>query len=169
MIRSPGIVRSNSSSAKDNIVVYVCAPDGKIELAPDGRLTQSQLDRIGYKGWKRCEATGAREIERLSLQLSKQLFEEKKKMKVQQHLRENAALQQLMVRCRLRKAQKFSPKDVEMNNKILERARRTETSFMDIICTQFDPSTRSSALHIEVKPQSTSPLAGVGQKTEGLA
>ena len=162
-------VRNSASAAKDNVVVYLCSPKGEIELAPDNRLTQVQLEKIGYKHWKRCEATGAREIEKLSLILSRQLFEQKKKLKVQQHLREKIALDQLVIRCRLRLAQQYSPKDVEVNERILKRAKKNEDDLMRLVCSEFDPAGRNTALAIEVSPQSTSPLAHVGQKATGIS
>lgn len=164
----PGIVRSNRTATKDNVVVYLCSPKGEIELAPDGRLTQAQLDKIGYKGWRRCEAVGAREIEKISLIISRQMFEKKKLMKVQQHLREKADLDQLMVRCKLRRAQGYSKNDVELNERILKRAQRTEDNFMRMIASQFNPESRTTALQMELKPQSTSASASIAQKPEGI-
>ena len=137
-------------------------------MAPDNRLTQNQLDRIGYKSWRRCEATGAREIEKISLILSKQLFEQKKKMKVQQHLREKFFLDQLEIRCKLRIAQGFSKNDEEMNKKILARAKQTEDMLFAVIASEFDPARRSTALEVEVRPQSTSRVAHIGQKPQGI-
>lgn len=169
MLRNaPGIVRSNATATKDNVVVYLCSPAGEIELAPDGRLTQKQLDKIGYKGWRRCEAVGAREIEKISLILSRQMFERKKLEKVQQHLREKAELDQLVVRCKLRLAQGYSKNDEEMNKRILARAQRSEDALMKLIASQFDPATRTTALQMEVKPRSTSPVAELAQKQEGI-
>ena len=166
---APGVVRTNSRSTKDNVVVYLCSPKGEIELAPDGRLTQTQLDKIGYKGWRRCEATGAREIEKISLILARQLWEKKKTMKVQQHLREKAELDQLMVRCKLRLAQSYSKNDAEMNKRILLRAQKNEDALMALIASEFSPGVRTSALQMEIAPQSTSPVAGLAQKQEGIS
>jgi hypothetical protein len=170
MPRGPRFISRNSaSSARDNVVVYLVSPSGEIELAPDNRLTQTQLDKIGYKKWRRCEATGAREIEKISLILSRQMWEKKKQMKVQQHLREKAELDQLMIRCRLRLAQGYSKADVEANERILKRAKKNEDDLMRLICSEFDPAARTTALDIEVRQRSTSPLAHVGQKREGIA
>ena len=164
-----GIVRNSSTTMKDNLVVYLCSPKGEIELAPDGRLTRKQLDKIGYKGWKRCEAVGAKEIEKVSLILSRQMFEKKKQMKVQQHLREKFALDQLQIRCKLRQAQGYSKNDIEMNAKILQRAQRSEDMLYAAIASEFDPATRTTSLEMEARVQSTSPLAHVGQKVTGIA
>jgi hypothetical protein len=168
-MRAPGLVRSSGTAAKDNRVVYLCSPKGEIELAPDGRMTQPQLDKIGYKGWRRCEAVGAREIEKISLILSRQHWERKKLEKVQQHLREAEELKQLQIRCKLRAAQGYSKNDAEMNQRILRRAENTENNFLSMIATQFNPDARTTALQIELKEKSTSQSAGFGQKAEGLA
>lgn len=170
MRRAPGLISRNSASAtKDNLVVYLCSPKGEIELAPDGRLTRAQLDKIGYRHWRRCEAVGAREIEKISLIISRQEFERKKRMKVEQHLRERFDLEQLQVRCKLRLAQSFSKEDVEVNAHILKRARMSEDALYLVIASEFNPSLRTTALAIEAKPQSTSKLAHIGQKPEGLS
>jgi hypothetical protein len=163
------IIQNSASSAKDNIVVYLCAPSGELELAPDNRLTQKQLDKIGYKGWRRCEATGSREIEKISIILSRQSFERRKQMKVEQHLREKFALEQLKVRARLRIAQGYSRADEEVNQHILQRAEHSEDMHNAIIAEEFNPGSRNTALEMEVKEQSTSPLAHVGQKRQGIA
>lgn len=168
--RAPGIVRSSAAATKDNVFVYWVSPKGEIEPAADTRITEAQLRRWPeYRHWRRCEAVGVREIERVSLIISRQLFEKKKQMKVQQHLREKFELDQLAVRCKLRLAQGYSKNDVEMNRKILDRANRAEENMMRVIASEFDPSLRTTALQMEVKPQSTSPLAHVAQKREGIA
>ena len=165
----PYLILSNSAStAKDNVVVYLASPKGEIELAVDGRLTQQQLDNIGYKGWKRCEAHGAREIEKISLILSRQLFEQKKKLKVQQHLREKWTLDQLKIRCQLRAAQGYSKNDEEMNRRILARAQRSEEMLYKVIASEFDPATRDTALSLELHEASTSPVAHIGGKRQGI-
>lgn len=167
---SLGIISRNSANAtSDRTVVYLCSPKGEIELAPDGRLTRAQLDKIGYKSWRRCEATGVREIERLSIILSRQEFERKKQMKVEQHLREKFELDQLKVRCKLRMAQGYSRDDEELNSRILQRANRAEEGLYRVIASEFNPGQRTTALEIEVREQSTSPLAHVGQKATGIA
>lgn len=169
MKQATAFVKSNSSSAnKDNIVVYLCSPKGEIELSPDGRLTRSQLDKIGYKKWRRCEAVGAREIERISLILSRQLFEQKKKMKVEQHLREKFALDQLKIRCKLRLAQGYSKGDEEVNAHLLKRAQKSEDALYRAIASEFTPGLRNSGLEMEAKTQSTSPLAHINRKATGL-
>lgn len=170
MRRAPGVISRNSSSTvKDNIVVYWASPKGEIQIAPDSRISEAQLRMMPeYRHWRRCEAVGAREIEKISLILSRQAFEQKKRMKVEQHLREKFALDQLKVRCQLRLAQGYSREDVEANRKILATAKHSEDQLYRVIASEFDPALRNTALAIEVKPQSTSPLAHVGQKPQGI-
>src|ERR1700690_3540558 len=101
-MRAPNIVHSNTTTSTDRVFVYWCSPKGEIQPAADTRITEAQLQRWPqYRHWRRCEAVGAREIEKVSLIMSRQLWENKKKEKVQQHLREKAELDQLAIRCRL--------------------------------------------------------------------
>lgn len=171
MRRAPGVIKRNSSSTtKDNVVTYWASPKGEIMLAPDSRITEAQLRRMPeFKHWRRCEAVGVREIEKISLILSRQLFEQKKKMKVEQHLREKFAIDQLMVRARLRMANPYSKNDVEANNLILKRAKRSEENLYRVIASEFVPERRTTGLAMEVRAQSTSPLAHVGEKATGIA
>lgn len=169
-VRAPGVVRSSATSTKDNVFVYWVSPKGEIQPAADTRITEAQLQSWPeYRHWKRCEAVGAKEIEKISLIISRQHWERKKLEKVQQHLRECEELKQLQIRSRLRKAQGYSKNDVEMNERILKRAQHTEHNFLSMIATSFDPTARTTALQVEMSPKSTSPLAGVGKKIEGIA
>ena len=169
-MRTPGIVRSSANNAKDNVLVYWVSPKGEIQPAADTRITESQLQSWPeYRHWRRCEAVGAKEIEKISLIISRQHWERKKLERVQQHLREAEELKQLQIRARLRKAQGYSKNDAEMNDRILQRAKRTESNFLTMIATSFDPSMRTTALQVEIAPRSTSPVAGFAQKREGIA
>lgn len=166
---APVILNTNSSSAtRDDRFVYFVNQKGEIMPAPDSRVTAQQCGLDPAK-WRRFEAQGAKEIEKISLMLSKQMFEKKKNMKVQQHLRERFTLEQLKFRCKLRAAQGFSLNDAELNKKILARAERAENALYDCIASEFDPNHRNTALAIEVKPQSTSKLAHINQKRMGIA
>ena len=172
ILRAPAVIKRNSaSSLKDNIFVYWASPKGELQAAPDSRITQAQIDRYmpEYKGWKRCEATGHKEIEKVVVILARQEFENKKRQKVQQHLRENDFIRQLQVRCRLRLAQGYSKKDVELNKKVMARARNSEKLLYDAIVSEFDPTRRTHALEAEVREQSTSPVAHFGKKHEGIS
>lgn len=169
-MRAPGVVRSSATNAKDNVLVYWVSPKGEIQPAADTRITEAQLQSWPeYRHWRRCEAVGAKEIEKISLIISRQHWERKKLEKVQQHLREAEGLKQLQIRARLRKAQGYSKNDVEMNARILQRAERTESNFLTMIATSFTPGARTTALQVEIGPRSTSPMAGIAQKREGIA
>lgn len=168
-MRAPAIVRSNTTTTKDNIFVYWVSPKGEIQPAADTRITEAQLQRWPqYRHWRRFEAVGAAEIDKVSLIISRQMWENKKKEKVQQHLREKFELDQLAVRCKLRIAGGFSKNDEAMNKKILQRAQRSEDALMSLIASEFNPSTRTTSLQMEAKTQSTSPVARLAQKQEGL-
>lgn len=164
------MIRSNSSSAvSDRTVVYWASPKGELMLAPDTRITEGQMSRFPeFKGWRRCEATGPKEIEKVALILARQEFERKKLMKVEQHLRENDWLKQLQVRCKLRRAQGYSQNDVKYNEKIMKRAEQSERRLLNAIASEFDPNHRTTALDMEIRPQSTSKLASIGRKATGI-
>lgn len=167
---APALVRNSSSITKDSVFVYWVSPRGDIQPAADTRITEAQLQRWPeYRHWRRCEATGPREIEKVSVIISRQMWEKKKQMKVQQHLREKFALDQMAVRCKIRIAQDYSKFDAEQNRKLLIRAQKNEDALMKLIAQEFDPSMRTTALEMEVRPQSASPLAHVGQKATGVA
>ena len=163
-------MRNSSTTTKDNVFVYWVSPKGEMQPAADTRISEGQLQRWPeYRNWRRCEAVGPKEIEKVSIIISRQLWEKKKQMKVQQHIREKFELDQLAVRAKLRIAQGFSKNDEEMNLRILKRAEANEASLMKLICSDFDPTMRTTALEMEVRPQSTSRLAMVGQKATGVA
>lgn len=154
---------------KDNVLVYWVSPRGDVQPAADTRITEAQLQRWPeYRNWRRCEAVGPREIEKISIIISRQLWERKKQMKVQQHLREKSELDQLQFRCRLRMAQGFSKNDEAMNARILQRAKQNEDSLYKLIVSEFDASARTTGLDMELKERSTSRSATVAQKAEGL-
>jgi hypothetical protein len=155
---------------KDSTFVYWVSPSGEIQPAADSRITEGQLQRWPeYRNWRRCEAVGAKEIEKVSIIISRQLWEKKKQLKVQQHLREKDALDQLAVRCKLRIAQGYSKDDLEMNQRLLKRTQANEDVLMRAIVSEFDPTIRTTALDMEVRSASTSKLAHVGGKHEGVA
>ena len=168
--QAPGIIRSGRNATRDDVFVYWVSPKGEIEPAPDTRISEAQMRRIaGYEYWRRFEAVGAREIKKVSLILSRQMWEKKKQMTVQQRLREKATLDQLAFRAQLRAAQGFSKNDVDINRQILARTKKNEDTLMQLIVSEFDPTKRASALEIELKVASDSPLHLVGAKREGLA
>ena len=169
IVGSPVILNLNSSSSsRDNVFAYFVNQKGEIMPAPDSRVTVRQCGLDPDK-WRRFEAQGANEIEKISVMLSRQMFEKKKQMKVQQHLRERFTLEQLKFRCKLRAAQGYSKNDEELNKKILARAEKAENQLYAVIASEFDPTCRNTALAIEAKEQSTSKLAHVGQKKMGIS
>lgn len=170
LLSAPRLVRNSSTTTKDNVFVYWVSPKGEMQPAADTRISEGQLQRWPeYRNWRRCEATGPKEIEKISIIISRQLWEKKKQMKIAQHIREKFELDQLMVRAKLRIAQGYSKNDAEMNQRVLQRAQHAEASLMKLICSDFDPTMRTTALEMEVRETSTSRLAMVGQKATGVA
>lgn len=168
VLGAPAIIARNSSSVtKDNVFRYFVNQKGEIMPAPDSRITLRQCGLDPSK-WRVFEAVGAKEIEKISLMLSKQMFEKKKQMKVQQHLREKFTLDQLQFRCKLRLAQGYSKDDEDMNRKILVKAQKAEEMMYKAIASEFDPTCRNTSLAIEAEEQSTSKLAHIGQKKQGI-
>ena len=53
----------------DAVVVYFAHQSGRLVLAPDTRMKPEQCG-MDPRHWRRCEAVGAREIEKISLILS---------------------------------------------------------------------------------------------------
>jgi len=154
--------------AKDSTVVYFAHCSGKLMMAPDTRVSPSQCG-LGPE-WRRCEAVGAREIEKVSLILSRQLWEEKKKRDIQQFFREQECLKQAKVRCKLRIAQSFSPNDKSINRQMLAKLENHESKLISLAVSEFDPTKRTSAMEMEVKPQSTAPTgANIDRKHGGIA
>ena len=171
LVGAPRLVRNSSSATKDNLVVYWTSPKGEIQIAPDSRISQYQLDNYfpEYRGWKRCEANGAKEIEKIALIVSRQEFERKKKMKVEQHLREWESLEFLETSAKLNIAKRYSPRDIEVNKKNLQRTEKRKQKVLDAICAEFDPTRRTTFLDVEIRPASTSSLAHIGQKVVGIS
>lgn len=151
----------------DRTFVYFVDAAGKILPAPDTRVTAEQLG-LNPNLWKRCEATGSREIEKVSLRLSKQMFEEKKARHVGQKLREMAFLKDRALSAKLRAAQGYTAKDVEVNRNLEKKWIKKQDEALALIALEFDPSSRHTALDIELKEQSMSPLAGVFEKRQGI-
>ena len=152
---------------KDSTVAYFVNAAGKIVPAPDSRVSPAQCG-LGPE-WRRCEATGAREIEKVSLALSRQRWEEKKQRTVQQHLREKAFIDQVRARCRIRAAQSFSENDVSINRQIQKKIEAREEALYQLIVSEFDMTNRHTAFDMELSEQSTSPLANGAKKRQGIA
>jgi len=127
-----------------------------------------------YRNWRRCEAVGAKEIEQVSLIVSRQMFDQKRKMKVQQAIKELQFLKQARISAHLRVHQGYSKNDAELSAKQEKTWAKREERAMAIIVADltnsntFDPSKRTTALEIEVREKSTSRLAHINQKKEGI-
>src|SRR5271170_2698269 len=100
----------------DSVFVYFAHQSGRLMPAPDTRMTPEHCG-MDPSQWRRCEAVGVKEIEKVSLILSRQAWEAKKDRKVGQVLREMDFLKQRATTARLRRASGFSVNDVKMNEK----------------------------------------------------
>jgi hypothetical protein len=167
---APAILKRNSASpVKDNVVVYWASPKGELMLAPDTRITEAQLRRMPeYKHWRRCEAVGAREIEKIGLKLSQQEFERRKRMDVERVLREMKFIQMKQVEAKLRKAQHYSANDAQINGDRVKFWQNREDRALSVIASQFDPTRRRAGLEMEFRAQSTSRSAHINQKPTGI-
>ncbi len=167
---APAVIRNSASVTKDSCFVYWASPKGDIQPAVDSRITEAQLQRWPeYRHWRRCEAHGPKEIEKVSIIISRQMWEKKKMLKIEQHMREIEDMRQLGYRCKIRLAQNFSRNDSEMNERILKRVKSAEDNLFKLIASEFDPSMRTQMLEMEVKEASASKLAHVGNKIQGVA
>ena len=117
--------------------------------------------------WRRCEAVGAREIEKISLILSKQEWEAKKARKVSQVLREMDFLKQAQIGARLRKAVNFSPNDVLANERQERRWQQKQDKMLALLAQEFDPGSRHMALEVELREAPINPHH-LGQKRQGV-
>jgi hypothetical protein len=151
----------------DSKFAYFVNAAGRILEAPDTRMTVEQCG-LNPAEWKRCVAEGAKEIERVSLIISRQYWEGKKERTAAQHLREKGYIEQAKARCRIRAAQNFSKNDVSLNRQIIDRYNRREDELIKFIVSEFNPSLRNTALDMELHDESTSPLRNVGAKRKGV-
>jgi hypothetical protein len=129
------------------------------------RVEQCGLDP---KKWRRCEALGAREIERVSLILSKQAWEQKKARKVGQILREMDFLKQRAVSARLRRAVNFTAKDAQVNERLEQRWNQKQDAMLALIAEEFRPEARNTALEMELRDAPINPHH-LGQKKVGVS
>ena len=151
----------------DAIFVYFSHQSGRLIPAPDTRMTPLQCG-LDPKQWRRCEAKGPHEIEKVSLILSKQAWEEKKNRKVTQILREMDFLKQRAASARLRKATNFSAKDVQMNERLEKRWDQKQNAMLALIVSEFDPTKRDTALEMELRDAPINPHR-LGQKRTGVS
>ena len=149
----------------DKTVAYYAHPSGRLILAPDTRMSPQQAGLDA--NWRRCEAVGVREIEKISLILSRQAFEEKKARTVMQHLREKEFIDQVKIRCKLRIAQAFSKNDASINQQIYRKIEAREDQLYRLIASEFDYSARNTALDVELHEQPNLPHH-LGKKPAGV-
>ena len=153
---------------RDNTFAYFCNQAGRIIPAPDTRMSPVQCG-LDPANWKRCEAVGAREIEKVSLIISRQLWEEKRNREVGKKLREMQFLRQMEIKAKLQRLKNFSPKDVHVNEQLERDWKRKQNGLITLIESEFIPERRNTALDVEIHEQSTSPSAGIFQKRAGVA
>ncbi len=170
----PGILKSNSSTAaRDNVVAYFSSVDGTLMLAPSTNISPQQCG-LDPRRWRRFEAVGAREIERISVILARQEFEHKRKLKVNQAIRELEFLNQAEAGARIRRAMNYSKADVAANALQEKRWAARREAALSAIASEvnsssgFDSQKRTVYLEMEVHEQSNSPLASVGRKKVGI-
>ncbi len=173
-MRAPGVLSRNSASAvPDNRVAYFACCDGTLMLAPDTRLSPAQCG-LPPQLCRRCEAVGAKEIEAVSVILARQEFEHRRKLKVQQAMKEIEFIKQSRIGAKLRASMNYSKNDVAANQ-IQERqwAMREERA-LAVIASEldpthtFDPTNREVMLQMESTEQSRSRLAHVNRKPVGV-
>jgi len=142
-------------------------------LAPDTRVSPKQCGLDPAK-WRRCEAIGAKEIEKVSVILARQEFNRKRELKVRQSMQELEYIRNARINAKLRAAMNYSKNDVAASKLQERRWQAREDHALAIIASEldptkgFDPTKRSVMLEMEVRPASTSPLAHVGQKKVGI-
>jgi hypothetical protein len=161
------IIESNAKPTQsDRVVAYFVSIKGEKMLAPDTRVSVIDCGLHPLQ-WRREEAVGAKEIERLSVDLSRQLWDKKRGMTAAQHLREKKFIDEVKIRCRLRIAQAYSENDAAMNRRILTSIEKREEDLVSMIVSTFDVSKRTSALAIEISPESVNPHS-LGKKRAGI-
>ena len=153
-------------AVSDKVFCYFAHASGRLVPAPDTRMRPEQCG-MDPRHWERCEAVGAKEIERVSLILSRQIFEDQKARKVGQILREMEFLKQRAVSARLRRATNFSPKDVQANERLEQRWKRKQDLMLAVVVSEFDATKRNAALEVELRDAPVNPHH-LGHKRQGV-
>lgn len=146
-------------------LVYFVSPSGEIQLSPDNRITDPAL--VGRRGWRSFEAKTAKEKEDVATRMAAQLWERKRSMQVEQHMREQRQRNELRASAQIRLANPKSQFDALCNQKIIERLDEDEQKFFKLLSDEFDPTKRSSGLEIEWKEAAIG-FAARGDKRAGL-
>lgn len=157
------VVKTNG----DNVFAYFAHMSGRLIAAPDTRMRPEQCG-LDPSQWRRCEAVGAKEIEKVSLILSKQAWEDKKARHVSQVLREMEFLKQRAVSARLRRAVNFTAKDVQVNEQLERRWQQKQDVALALIASEFKPENRNTALEVEIHEQPVNPHS-LGHKHQGVS
>jgi hypothetical protein len=150
----------------DSVFVYFAHQSGKLIAAPDTRMRPEQCG-LNPAEWRRCEAVGIKEIEKVSLILSKQMFEAKKARHVTMKLREMDFLKQRAVSARLRRAGGFSENDVKMNERLEKSWNQKQDEVLKLIAQEFKAENRNTALDMELQDMPINPHH-LGKKREGV-
>ncbi len=150
----------------DKTFVYFAHQSGRLIPAPDTRMSVIQCG-LDPNVWRRCEAVGAKEIEKVSIILSRQAWETKKERKISQILREMNFLKQRAVSARLRRAVNFSPKDVQVNARLEKKWDAKQDQMLRLICEEFKPESRNTALEMEMRDAPINPHH-LGHKRTGV-
>ena len=95
------LILGSRQTESDRVVAYFVNIKGEKMLAPDTHVSVQQCGLHPLQ-WRREEAVGAKEIERLSRDLSAQLWEKKRKQTAGQHLREKKFIEIGRASCRER-------------------------------------------------------------------
>jgi hypothetical protein len=158
------ILASRSGNHDETLLYYVSA-SGEIMLAPDNRVTPQKL---GLVGWHAFSARTAKEKDDVAARMAAQLYDKKKKMKVEQRMREQAKRDGLRACARIRLAKAASALDAECNRAIIRKMDEDDDAFFRELAAEFDPTNRTSGLEIEFKEK---PLdrAARGEKRQGIA
>lgn len=161
----PAILSSHIAST-DETLVYFVLPNGEVRLAPDNRIRNPHL--LGWAGAHCFEAKTAKEKDDVSRRMAKQLFEKKRTMEVEKHMREQAKRNELRASAKIRLANPRSKFDALCNQKIIEKIEQDEQAFFKLLSEEFDPAKRTSGLEMEWQ-EAPIGMAARGEKRAGLA
>lgn len=163
------ILQSRSTTADETLAYFVNRYTGEIRLSPDNCI--SDPAKLGWNPseWGYYEAKTAREKDSVSGRMAAQLYEKKKSMKVEQHMREQRKRNELRCSARLRLAQAPTKLDAMCNQKIIQRIDADESQFFKDLAEEFSSAERTSGLEIEFRARPTGFWAERGDKQMGIA
>lgn len=163
------ILQSRSVTQDETLAYFVNRYSGEIRLSPDNRI--SDPEKLGWNPteWGFYEANTAREKDAVSGRMAAQLYEKKKSMKVEQHLREQRKRNELRASAQIRLAQAPTKLDAMCNQSIIARIDADETQFFKDLAEEFSSAERTSGLEIEFRAKPTGFWAERGDKQMGIA